>query len=128
MSFTSDLVLKNNAAANKTFTVVGGGNGSSRVVRLDTASTTALPRKMTIDHSVVNSASGKSDRHLVQVTAAESDGNGGTLTTVVNLTITIPQKCADHSQAKDAIAFIFDLLQDAGAANAAFDQLTRGES
>lgn len=126
MAFSSNLVLKDNAAADKTFTAIK--TSGQRVERFDTSTTTALPRRLVIDHSVVNSKTTKADRHLVQVTAVESDGAGGILTTIVNLTMTIPTACADHTAAKHCFAFIADLLQDAGAANVAFDQLTRGES
>lgn len=126
MAFSSDLVLKDNAAVNKTFTVIK--TSGQRVERFDTSTTTALPRKLVLDHSVVNSKTVKSDRHLIQVAAAESDGAGGSLVTIVNLTITIPTAATSNLGAKHAFAFIADMLQDAGAANAAFDQLTRGES
>lgn len=125
LNYTS-LVLKDNALADKTFT--GLTTSGSRVVRLDTSTTSAFPRKLTIDHSVVNSKTqGKVNRHLVQVTAVESDGASGKWETVVNLTISYPD-LATSLQAKHALAIICDLLQDAGAANAAFDSIVRGES
>lgn len=127
MALTSNLSLNNNAAAAKTFNE--NKRSGSRVERLRSDTTLALPSRLVIDHSVTNGGGVTSDRHLIQVATTESDGNGGTGTTIVNLTISVPRTVsAAATTAKDAVAFICDLLQDAGAANAAFTSILQGES
>lgn len=125
MAFSSSVVFKNNAAANITF--VETKRAGQRVERLHSGTTLQLPTRLIFDHSVVNGANGLMDRHLLQVTSTETAGDG-TATTVVNLTISIPRNAPNLTKAKDAIAYLCDMLLTTGVANASFDAIARGES
>lgn len=127
MSLAANLSLNNNSASAKAFNE--NKRSGSRVERLRTDTTLALPCRLVIDHSVTKSNGIESDRHLIQVATVESDGNGGTGTSIVNVTLSVPRNVATaQATVKDAFAFIADLLHDSAAANAAFASILQGES
>lgn len=127
MSLASQLVLKDNAAANITFTE--NRRNGYRVERLDVATSTAVPRKLVVDHSTTNGPKGiLNDRHLIQATSAELDASGNLATTVVNLTISIPRNASGSTPAKHCLAAIASLLMTTGAANSSFDAVLQNQS
>lgn len=127
MALSSSLVLKDNAAANVTFTE--NRRNGYRVERLDVATSTAVPRKLVVDHSTTTGPKGiLNDRHLIQVTSAELDASGNLATTVVNLTISIPRNASGSTPAKHCLAAIASLLMTTGAANVNFDAVLQNQS
>lgn len=126
MALSGSIVLKNNAAANTTFTE--NRRNGYRVERLDEATSLQLPSRLVIDHSITKSGGITSNRHLIQVATVEADGAGGTATTVVNLTISIPTNAPGSAAAKNALAYIVSMLQTTGAANATFDDILQNQS
>lgn len=126
MAFSSSIVLKDNAGTNRSFVELK--RAGSRVERLDTATTPQLPKRFIIDHSIVNTANGVTDRHLLQMAQTVNDVTGKPVTTVVNLTISVPRTAPDMNPAKHAIAALADMLLTTGVCNTSFDAILRGES
>lgn len=126
MSLSADLVLKNEAAASRTFTTVSV-NGS-KVDRIDSATTIQQPTKMVINHTTSGSGDSLTDRHLVQFSRTELDANGLPFTTIVNLTIAVPRRSTSTTTANDLVSFIKDLVDTAGAASADLGKILQGQS
>lgn len=126
MALTADLVLKNEAAANRTFTTVSV-NGAN-VTRLDSATTIQQPTKMVINHTTSGSGDDLVDRHLIQFSRTELDANGLRFTTIVNLTMAVPRRSSSNTAVKDLVSFIKDLVDTAGVASADLDKILQGQS
>jgi hypothetical protein len=126
MSLTADLVLKNEAAASRTFTPVNvAANG---ITRLDAATTLAEPTRMVINHTTSGKGDSLIDRHLIQFTRTELDANDVPYTTIVNLTIANPRKATGSATVKDLLSFLKDLIDTAGVASADVDKILQGQS
>lgn len=126
MALTADLVLKNEAAASRTFTTVNV-NGTG-VTRLDSATTIQLPTKMIVNHTQSGAGDAVVDRHLVQFSRTELDANGMPYTTVVNLTMAVPRRSVGNVTVKDLLAHIKDLIDTGGVASADVDKILQGQS
>jgi hypothetical protein len=79
MAFATDVVLRDNAAADKTFS--SRTTSGSRVERIDQASTPAEPRLLIIDHRRVGKSGTPEyrDEHLVQLKVTKKDAVTGKL-------------------------------------------------
>jgi hypothetical protein len=126
MSLSADLVLKNEAAANRTFTPINVSGTSC--TRLDGATSLQLPTKVVISHNTSGAGEDLVDRHLVQASRVENDANGVPFTTIVNLTLAVPRKSASNTTAYDLVSFIKDLMDTTGAKSADFDKILQGQS
>jgi len=92
VAFATDLVLADNAAANKTFSLRKTDGFNTE--RIDQSTTAGEPRLCTIKHS----AQGKkgtveaADRHLISFATTKKDATTGVLyTATLNATLVIPQ-------------------------------------
>lgn len=127
MALPSSLQTKDNAQVLQTF--VENKRSGLRVERLKSTSSLQFPHLLVIDHSKTGTKGRESYRHLLQVAIVESDGNGGSCTTIVNLTVSVPVNLPVASTApKDGLAYLADLLTDAGAANTVFDAILQNQS
>lgn len=126
MALSSSLALANNAGT--TITFVENKRTGFRVERLNGATTLQLPSRLVVDHSTTGKDKTLADRHLIQIATTESDGNGGTATTVVNLTISVPRSATSSTAAKDAVCALAKLLLTTNAANATFDAILQNQS
>jgi len=112
MSLSTTLSIADHSAATKTFVsvspIVGGSN------RLDSSSTLAAPRTMSIRHTSTGKGSSAVDRHLVQFQTTKVDASGNPYTATVNLTIAMARSGAVTSaDVLDMISFIKNFLTDA---------------
>jgi hypothetical protein len=101
-------------------------------VRLDAATTLALPRTLTIRHSVQGVGPDAIDRHLIQAAEVVAD-TGKLRSIVVNLTIQVPRSSVVTNQmVHDLLANVGDFVLDGNLpASPDFtnvDAILRGES
>lgn len=121
------LTTKNNAQTASTFVGVKASN--MRRERILSTANLTYPTMLVTDHSKTGPKGNESYRHLLQASVVESDGNGGTVTTVVNLTISVPTRLPVASTApKDCVAYITSLILAAGATNTVFDSVLQNQS
>lgn len=91
MAFASDLVLADNAAANKTFSLRKTEGFNTE--RIDQSTTQAEPRLCLIKHSSQGKkgTSEQADRHLVSFSVTKKDATTGIMSTaVLNITLVVP--------------------------------------
>lgn len=109
---TDSITLADSAAANKVFALLS--RNDQKVIRYDTASTSALPRNMVVDHS--QSKDQKTgvfmDRSLVQFSNVAQTAGGIFLPTgIVNVTFNVPRDPAfTATMVADLWAFQKNLL------------------
>lgn len=126
----NDLTLDNANGDDVVYRLVSQGSDGSR--RIDVASTLAAPSMLSIKHSVSGKAPNLVDRHLVQLTKTLA-ASVGSVTPVVNLTLTVPRDPAVTSTVMhNMISNMLDLIDDAAltgfASTANVDAILRGES
>jgi hypothetical protein len=130
MAFAADIVLRDNAAADKTFS--SRNTDGSRVERIDQASTAMEPRILVIDHR----RAGKSgtpeyrDEHLVQFKVTKKDAVTGKLYTgFANLTIGVPvDGIVVRAEYDHIISFLKSATNGFLTTTANIDKLLRSES
>lgn len=101
-------------------------------LRLDIASTLALPATLVIKHSVTGKPPMLVDRHLIQVNKTVT-ASSGTATLNCNLTLTIPRDVAItptviYDVLSNLIDFLLDNASTGLATTANIDSILRGES
>jgi len=104
--YADNIVIADNAAANKTFVKVS--QNSQESVRLDNSTTLAAPRKMTIRHSagVQGKARELVDRHNVVFSKDRLSSTGNPVTSTVSLAVGIPRDSAASGDVDDLVAFL----------------------
>jgi hypothetical protein len=127
--FTATQTLDDASGDDITYVLVKqDGTGS---VRLNSATTLALPENLSIKHSVSGKGSAAVDRHLVQIVKTISASPEPVVLTV-NFTLAVPRNSAVTSQiVYDAIAPLIDFLMSGGLTTLTttnIDGLLRGES
>lgn len=130
MAFSTDLVLKDSAAASKTFSL--RSTNGARTERIDQASTASEPRLLIIDHRRVGKAGTETyrDEHLVQLKVSKKNATTGKIYTgYVNLTI---GQDVDGVVTRAEIDHLLSFLKEATAGmiavTANVDKLLRAES
>lgn len=125
--FSSSLTIADEANAAKSFVLVE--QAGQRTRRIDAAGTLALPLTMVISHNQTGSEANLADRHLVQFAKANADANGNVVTTVLNLTISVPRS-ATAGNPEELIGYLINFLigTDAARTLANVDNLLLGES
>lgn len=91
MAFAADLVLADNAAANKTFGLRKTDGYNTE--RIDSTTTQLEPRVCAIKHTVQGKVGNvdRADRHLVSFSVTKKDATTGLLyTAVINCTCVVP--------------------------------------
>lgn len=91
MAFSTDLVLADNAAANKTFSLRNTNGYNTE--RIDQSTTGTEPRLCAIKHSSQGKkgTSEQAERHLVSFSVTKKDPTTGVLyTSVLNVTLVTP--------------------------------------
>ena len=123
MSLSSTIVLKDNAAADKTFVQNQlDGSGSQRI---DVSSNLSNPRVMKLSHSSSGKGVDAVDRHLVQFASTETDVNGKVVTVIVNTTLSVPRNSQiSRTDIDDLLAFTKNFF----AVSANVDAILRNES
>jgi hypothetical protein len=129
MALSSTITTADEAGSSKAFVEIE--RSGTRVVRLGAGSTLALPMQLVIVHS--SSTDKKTGvttyRHLVQGTKSVLDANGVKVTTIVNLTINVPEGAA-AGDAEEVLGYIQNFLNATTTtqAQANVDNLLIGES
>jgi hypothetical protein len=124
--FSSDIVLVDAAAANKTFvSVVTPGGKSTLYKRVDSASTLSEPRTFSLDHQVSTVKGFPVARHLSQMTHVKKNATTGLYEPcTVNITTTIPLSGVfSVADAYDLVA-----LQKSFLSSANFTKMLNNES
>lgn len=123
-----DLTLKSASGLDQTFKQ--NKTSGYRIERLDGSTTLALPSMLVIDHTTTKAKTGSpTDRHLIQVATMVSDGNGGKVPVIVNLTISVPRDAVNGSLvAENGVANIASLLLSEGTPTAAFGGILTNQS
>jgi bifunctional N-acetylglucosamine-1-phosphate-uridyltransferase/glucosamine-1-phosphate-acetyltransferase GlmU-like protein len=109
VAFSSDIALNDASAASKTFREIQSPDGS---LRLDTSSTLAEPRTLSIKHQTQTGKDGRvTDKHLISFTQVKNDSVTGPASSVVNMTIAMPRTGPiTRAMVDDLIAFVKNLL------------------
>lgn len=130
MAFSTDLVLKDSAAASKTFSL--RSTSGARTERIDQASTASEPRLLIIDHRRVGKAGTPDyrDEHLVQLKVFKKNAVTGNIHKgFVNVTIS---QDVDGIVTRAEIDHLLSFLKEATAGMIALtanvDKLMRSES
>jgi len=108
---------------------------TSGSVRRNSATTNAEPSTLSIKHSRTGKGVNAVDRHLIQFAKTELDSLGVPRTSIVNLTMAVPQATVVTNQdIFDLVANLVDLVSDGGftdsgmAGTTILTQILRGES
>ena len=91
MAFSADLVLQDNAAANKTFSLRKTDGYNTE--RIDQSTTQLEPRVCAIKHTSQGKkgTAEQADRHLIQFSVTKKDATTGVLyTATLNCTLVVP--------------------------------------
>lgn len=130
MAFATDLVLKDAAAADKTFSL--RSTNGARTERIDQASTASEPRILIIDHRRVGKAGTPTyrDEHLVQAKVTKKNATTGVLYTgYVNLTIGMDvDGVITRTELNHLLAFMASTATGMINVTANVDKLLRSES
>lgn len=117
------LTLADAAAANKSF--VQNKLDSTGSDRIDTTTTLAAPRLMSIRHTTTGKGATAVDRHLIQFVHNEVDSNGVPVAVVVNTTVQVPRSSTiSRAEIDDLLAFTKNFL----AVTANVDAILRNEA
>jgi hypothetical protein len=124
MSLSADQTINDAAAAAKTFALQK--LSATESTRIDTGTTLANPRVMSIKHSLSGPKGvDQVDRHLLSFATTKTDGNGKQATTVLNCTIALPRNgVVARADVNDLIAFVRNWLNT----SANVDALLLGQS
>lgn len=107
-------------------------NNQDGTMRLDSASSLALPNMLVIKHSVTGKSPNQVDRHLIQINKGVQSSTG-IVTANLNFTLTVPRDAAvTPTIIHDMVSHLVDFLQDGAvtglATTANLDAILRGES
>lgn len=111
MAATSDLVLKNFASANVTFTPSVAVTGGFQYA--DSSATPGSPRTLTVKHALLaaNAANG-TETHSLRFDHTVADSLGSMRTTSATLTFRIPRTGPNLANRRDIWSFVKDFLTD----------------
>lgn len=130
MAFSADVVLRDNAAADKTFST--RSTNGSRVERIDQASSSMEPRLLVIDHRRAGKAGTPEyrDEHLVQLKVTKKDAVTGKLYTgFINVTFGVPvDGIVTRTEMDHLISFLKSATNGFLTATANIDKILRSES
>lgn len=119
----STLTLADAAAANKSF--VQNKLDATGSDRIDTTTTLANPRIMSIRHTTAGKGTSAVDRHLLQFVHNEADSNGLPIAVIVNTTISVPRSSTiSRAEIDDLLAFTKNFL----SVTANVDAILRNEA
>lgn len=130
MAFTADVVLRDNAAADKTFST--RMTKDQRVERIDQASTPQEPRLLVLDHRRVGKAGTVEyrDEHLIQLKVSKKDATTGKIHTgFINVTIGQPiEGVVTRTEIDHLISFLKSATNGFLTSSTNIDKLLRSES
>lgn len=112
MAATSDLILKNFASADVTFTPSVAVTGGFQYA--DSSATPASPRSLTVKHALLaaNAANG-TETHSLRFDHTVADSLGAMRTASVTLTFRIPRSGPSLANRRDLWSFVKNFLSDA---------------
>lgn len=116
--FSGDIALDGATGTESTFKLISQNSGES--TRIDSSTTLAEPKLMTIKHTVTGKGAAAVDRHLVQFALTKNDASGMPKTAVVNFTIAVPRSTITTADVKDLAAHAVDFISDGGFSGAGF--------
>lgn len=130
MAFSTDLVLKNAAAADITYSL--RNTVGARTERIDQSSSASEPRTITIDHRRVGKAGTPSyrDEHLIQLKVVKKNATTGNLHTgYVNLTVGMDvDGIVTRAMINDLLAHLTNASVGMAVSTTYVDKLLRSES
>lgn len=116
--FASDIALDGATGTESTFKLISQSAGES--TRIDSSTTLAEPKLMTVKHTVTGKGAAAVDRHLLQFSLTKNDAAGLPKVCVVNFTVAVPRSTITTAEVKDLAAYAVDFISDGGFSGSGF--------
>jgi hypothetical protein len=128
MAFASTLTIADEVNAAKSFVGIQPPPGQSGSKRIDNSTSAALPTCLVINHNTTGQGVKMADRHFVQFTKTVADTNGDPVTTILNMTLSVPRGAA-AGDPDELVGYLINFLigTDAARTLANLDNLLLGE-